>query len=92
MLHRRERLDRLYQIVSGDDDLDRTCEPIVESICTNLPRNYLLNAIRGAATKLSEQLASAKLIQPWILGALGTQTFLVDLLIPIRQAGTFLPR
>jgi hypothetical protein len=89
---RSKRIERIYVILSGDDRYERSCSKIPESDCTNLPKNYLLNIINGSASKLAEQVASAKLAIPWLMGALGAPALLVGLLLPLRQAGTLLPQ
>ena len=86
------RIDLAYTILSGDDQLDRACASIPESVCTNLPLNYVMNVLNGAASKLAEQVASAKLVLPWLLSAMGAPAYLVGLLLPLRQAGTLLPQ
>lgn len=90
--NRSRRIERIYGILSGDDRYERSCAKIPESDCTNLPRNYLLNIVNGSASKLAEQVASAKLAIPWLMGAMGAPALLVGLLLPLRQAGTLLPQ
>jgi len=89
---RRSRMEDIYAILSGDDSTERACTDIPPTECTNLPRNYVLNVLNGAASKLAEQVASAKLVLPWLLGALGTPTVFVGLLLPLRQTGSLLPQ
>ena len=89
---RRSRMEDIYAILSGDDSTERACTDIPPAECTNLPRNYVLNVLNGAASKLAEQVASAKFVLPWLLGALGTPTFFVGLLLPLRQTGSLLPQ
>lgn len=79
-------------ILSGDDELDRACQIIPDSQCTSLPLNYFMNVVNGAASKLAEQVASAKVVLPWLLGSMGAPTYLVGFLLPLRQAGTLLPQ
>ena len=86
------RIERAYMILSGDDQLDRACAVIPDSLCTNLPRNYVMNVVNGAASKLAEQVASAKLVLPWLLSAMGAPAYLIGFLLPLRQAGTLLPQ
>lgn len=89
---RPSRMEDIYAILSGDDSTERACTDIPPAECTNLPRNYVLNVLNGAASKLAEQVASAKFVLPWLLGALGTPTFFVGLLLPLRQTGSLLPQ
>ncbi len=86
------RIYRVYKILSGDDHPDRSCERIPESTCTRIPLNYVLNVVNGAASKMAEQVASAKVAIPWLLTAIGAPAFLVGMLLPLRQAGTLLPQ
>jgi hypothetical protein len=71
MKNRKSRTDTAYMILSGDDRPDRACKSIPDSSCTNLPRNYVMNVVNGTASKLAEQVASAKVALPWLLGAIG---------------------
>ena len=57
-------LERVYKILSGDDRYDRACAAIPNSECSALPKNYVMNVLNGAASKLAEQVASAKLMHP----------------------------
>jgi hypothetical protein len=89
---RRSRIEEIYAILSGDDRTERACTDIPPAECTNLPSNYVLNVLNGAAAKLAEQVASAKIVLPWLLGALGTPALFVGLLLPLRQMGSLLPQ
>lgn len=86
------RLDRAYQILSGEDSTERACAAIPDSACTHLPRNYVLNVANGACTKLAEQLASPGLVLPWLLGAMGAPAVFAGFLVPVKQAGSLLPQ
>jgi Na+/melibiose symporter-like transporter len=90
--HARRRIDRIYTLLSGDDSTERACADIPAAECTDLPRNFVLNVLNGAASKLAEQVASAKLVLPWLLSALGAPAIFVGLLLPLRQTGTLLPQ
>ena len=85
-------LQRIYVLLSGDDEHDRACRAIPPSECTAIPRNYLLNVLNGASAKLAEQVASAKVALPWLMSAIGAPTSLVGMLLPLRQAGSLLPQ
>ena len=88
----KSRINTAYTILSGDDRIDRACKSIPDSSCTNLPRNFVLNVVNGTASKLAEQVASAKVALPWLLSAIGAPASLVGFLLPLRQAGTLLPQ
>ena len=92
MENRRSRIELAYTILSGDDQLDRACKTIPDSFCTSLPLNYVMNVVNGAASKLAEQVASAKVVLPWLLSTLGAPAYLIGFLLPIRQAGSLLPQ
>ena len=51
------RIEQLYDFITTDED-GRTCEAISEEACTDVPRNFLLNALNGTASLLP-QLAVA---------------------------------
>ena len=89
---RRSRVEAIYARLSGEDTSERACTDIPPEECTNLPHNFVLNVLNGAASKLAEQVASAKLVLPWLLGALGAPPVFVGLLLPLRQTGSLLPQ
>ncbi|MDX1711376.1 MAG: MFS transporter [Rhodovibrionaceae bacterium] len=86
------RLERAYELLSGEDARERACEAIPESACTAVPKNFVLNVANGACTKLAEQLASPGLVLPWLLGALGAPAVIATYLLPIKQAGSLVPQ
>lgn len=83
--------ERFYNFLTTDDE-GHECQAISDDACTDVPRNFLLNAFNGSATKLAEQLTSPGLVLPWLLSVLGVPTFLTGLLVPVRQAGSMLPQ
>jgi hypothetical protein len=85
-------LGQLYDLITGEDDKDRVCDPISEEACTNVPRNFFLNVLNGSTTKLGDKLGSPSLVLPWLLDALGAPAFLTGLLVPIRQSLALLPQ
>ena len=68
------------------------CKDLNSTDCGTVRRNYLLNVANGAASKLAEQLASVKLVFPWLLASIGAPAVLIGFLIPLRQAGALLPQ
>ncbi len=84
-------IDNLYDLVTGDEDA-RVCKDIPESACDHQPRNFFAYLVANLLTKVADELASAKLILPWLLGSLGAPTLLIGLLVPIREAGVLLPQ
>lgn len=92
MSERNFSVPRAYEWLSGDDDADRICAAIPDSACRHAPRNYLLNLLNGAASKLAEQLAGPRLVLPWILSSAGAPAMVIAALMPIKQAGSLLPQ
>jgi hypothetical protein len=60
MASKPSHVERVYAIVSGDDRYDLACAAIPDSECSPPPKNYVMNVLNGAASKLAEQVASAK--------------------------------
>ena len=85
------RIEGLYDLVTGDEDA-RVCKDIPPESCNDQPRNFFAYLGANLLTKVADELCSAKLILPWLLGALGSPAALVGLLVPIREAGVLLPQ
>ena len=81
----------LYNFITGDEDA-RVCKDIPDSACRHLPRNFFSYLLANILTKTADELASAKLILPWLLGTLGTPAGFTGFLVPIREAGVLLPQ
>jgi MFS family permease len=89
--HPHSSVERLYEILTEEDD-GSACETIPAGACTDVPRNFFLNAANGAATKLGEQLGSPSLVLPWMMDALGVPASLTGLLVPVRESMSLLPQ
>lgn len=85
-------MDRVYELISGDDEDARACKDIPDEACEELPRSFVLNVLNGVSTKLAEQLASPGLVLPWLLGSIGAPAVLTGWLVPVRRAGSLLPQ
>ncbi len=83
--------ERLYTLAT-DDDGDLSCEELPAGDREEVPRNFMLNASNGAATKLAEQLASPDVVLPTLLGVLGAPIALVGFLEPVRRGGAMAPQ
>ncbi|HKJ44984.1 MAG TPA: MFS transporter [Balneolales bacterium] len=83
--------EQIYDFITEEED-GRICEAIPDEACKEVPRNFLLNALNGSATKIAEQIVSPELVLPWFLSALGAPAFLTGLLVPIRRGGSMLPQ
>ncbi|WP_458525345.1 MFS transporter [Onishia taeanensis] len=82
---------RLYEWLTGDDD-SRMCKDISDDACKEQPHNFLKHLIASLGNKLADELSSARLVLPWLMGAIGAPLWMVGLLVPIREAGALLPQ
>jgi len=87
----RDTVTALYDALTGDEDA-RVCKDIPEAACQVLPGNFLRNLASFTATKIGDQLASARLVLPWLLTLAGAPGWITGLLVPIREAGALLPQ
>lgn len=88
----RDPLESAYAVLSGDDSTERACKAIPDEQCTSVPRNFVLNVLNGACTKLAEQLASPTLVLPWLVSSLGAPVWVVGWFVPTKQAGSLIPQ
>ncbi|BBN58431.1 MFS transporter [Hydrogenovibrio marinus] len=86
-----QQLNRLYDLIHGDEDT-RACKDIPESACHDQPRNFFAYLTANSLGKIADELASAKLILPWLLGMLGAPAIFAGFLVPIREACVLLPQ
>ncbi len=84
-------LGLIYDQITGDEDA-RVCKDIPDSACRHLPRNFFAYLVANVMTKVADELSSARLILPWMLGALGAPAAFVGFLVPIREAGVLIPQ
>ena len=82
----------LTAILTGEDDLDRTCQSLPDDACREVPRNFMANVGNGAASKLAEQVAGPNLILPWLFQLLGAPVWMFGFLMPIKQSFSLLPQ
>ncbi|WP_299310990.1 MFS transporter [uncultured Halomonas sp.] len=82
---------RLYEWLTGDED-SRMCRDIPDEACDEQPRNFFLHLVASLGNKLADELASARLVLPWLMGVIGAPLWMVGLLVPIREAGALLPQ
>lgn len=90
-MQRAKAIDSLYDLVTGDEDA-RVCKDIPEEACDDQPRNYFAYLVANLLNKVGDELASARLVLPWLLGALGAPAAFTGFLVPIREAGVLLPQ
>jgi hypothetical protein len=84
-------VEDLYNRVTGDEDA-RVCKDIPETACHDQPHNFFAYLIANLLGKVADEIASAKLVIPWIFGALGVPAAFTGFLVPIREAGVLLPQ
>ncbi|KAA0012685.1 MFS transporter [Billgrantia pellis] len=82
---------RLYEWLTGDEN-NRMCRDIPDEACVEQPRNFFFHLVAALGNKLADELASARLVLPWLLGVIGAPLWMIGLLVPIREAGALLPQ
>ena len=90
-MNRQELAGSLYDLVTGDEDA-RVCKDIPDAACSDQPQNFFLQLAATVCTKIGDELASAKLVLPWLLSAAGAPAFFIGLLVPIRESLSLLPQ
>lgn len=81
----------LYAHITGEEDA-RVCKDIPESACDEQPHNFFAYLVANLFGKISDEIASAKLVIPWLFGALGVPAAFTGFLVPIREGGVLLPQ
>lgn len=82
---------RLSEWLTGDED-SRLCDDIPEEACSEQPHNFFLHLWASLGNKLADELSSARLVLPWLMGIIGAPVWMVGLLVPIRESGALLPQ
>jgi len=90
-LRRGELVGSLYDLATGDEDA-RVCKDIPDAACNDQPQNFFLQLGAKVCTKIGDELASARLVLPWLLSAAGAPAFFIGLLVPIRESLSLLPQ
>ena len=85
------KLGFFYDQITGDEDA-RVCKDIPDSACRHLPLNFFTYLFANFFSKVADELASARLVLPWLLGAVGAPSVFIGFLVPIREAGVLLPQ
>lgn len=83
--------ERLYSLATGEDEA-RLCRDIPDSQCNDQPVNFVLQTVSQALSKIGDALADAKVVLPWLIGAVGAPVFLIGFLVPIRESLALLPQ
>jgi hypothetical protein len=84
-------LEDLYNRITGDEDA-RVCKDIPEAACQDQPRNFFAYLGANLLGKVADELASAKLVIPWLFGSLGVPAAFTGFLVPIREGGVLVPQ
>ncbi|MBD3669452.1 MAG: MFS transporter [Gammaproteobacteria bacterium] len=84
-------LEELYNRITGDEDA-RVCKDIPEEACEDQPRNFFAYLWANLLGKVADEIASAKLVIPWLFGVLGVPAAFTGFLVPIREGGVLLPQ
>ncbi len=84
-------IEDLYNRISGDEDA-RVCKDIPAAACNDQPRNFFAYLLANLLGKIADELASAKLILPWLFGMLGVPALFTGFVVPLREAGVLLPQ
>ena len=84
-------LEELYNRITGDEDA-RVCKDIPDAACNDQPRNFFAYLVANLLGKIADEIASARLVIPWLFGALGVPATYTGFLVPIREAGVLLPQ
>lgn len=90
-MYHHNRLESLYDLVTGDED-SRVCKDIPEAACNDQPRNFFAYLAANVLNKVADEVSSARLVLPWLMGALGVPAAFAGFLVPIREAGVLLPQ
>lgn len=83
---------RLHAVLVDDDELAQVCRDLPESACRAQPHNYGVHVVSLSLTRVGEGLADPKLVLAWLLDAIGTPTWALGLLVPVRESLAMLPQ
>jgi len=84
-------LEDLYNRITGDEDA-RVCKDIPDAACNDQPRNFFAYLLANMLGKVADEIASAKLVIPWLFGSLGVPAMFTGFLVPIREGVVLLPQ
>lgn len=88
---KRDITTSLHDLITGDEDA-RVCKDIPEAACHDQPRNFFAYLIANLLGKIADEIASARLILPWLLASVGAPAAFTGFLVPIREAGVLIPQ
>jgi hypothetical protein len=67
-------------------------KPADNTAMPHLRRNFVLGVINGALFTFAETLTDPSLVIAWFLANLSASNFLIGLIVPLRDAGWYLPQ
>ncbi len=82
---------RIYSI-AVDDAEDDGCPDLPDGECREVPENAARLIGSLTLTKLGDRVVDPKTTLPWLMHAVGAPSFGINLLVPIREAGSLLPQ
>ncbi|TRD10061.1 MFS transporter [Erythrobacter insulae] len=91
MADQRTTLDAVFEAIVIDDE-GRACRDIPDSACREEPRNFLTHVTSLSLSKVADGLIDPKLVLSWLMTSVGAPSFLIGLLVPVREAGALLPQ
>ncbi len=86
-----QKMATLYERLANEEDA-RVCKEISDRACREVPGNFFLILLSQILSKLSDALASTKIVLPWLMAQSGVPAFFTGLLVPIRESGSLLPQ
>lgn len=86
------RFTQLHALLVDDDPTAQVCRDLPESACRTQPHNYGVHVVSLILTRVGEGLADTKLVLAWLLDAIGTPTWALGLLVPVRESLAMLPQ
>ncbi len=75
-----------------DEDEERVCADISDKACREVPRNFFWLVLTQVLTKFADLISNTKTVLPWLLTSVGAPSFLIGMLVPIRESGSLLPQ
>jgi hypothetical protein len=82
---------RFYSL-AVDDAEDDGCPDLPDGECREVPENAARLIGSFTLTKLGDRVVDPKTTLPWLMHAVGAPSFGINLLVPIREAGSLLPQ
>lgn len=83
--------ENIYEKLTDEEDA-RLCEEIGDTACRETPRSFSLILFSSFLTKLGDAIASPKTTLAWLTAILGTPSYVLAFLVPIRESGSMVPQ